>query len=36
LMAGSLTPVQARVALAFGLGAGLEIGGLRALLADPA
>ena len=36
LMAGSLTPVQARVALALGLGAGLEIGGLRALLADPA
>ena len=36
LMAGSLTPVQARVALALGLGAGLEIRGLRALLADPA
>ena len=36
LMAGSLTPVQARVALALGLGAGLGIEGLRALLADPA
>jgi L-asparaginase len=36
LMAGSLTPVQARVALALGLGAGLGIDGLRALLADPA
>jgi L-asparaginase len=36
LMAGSLTPVQARVALALGLGAGLDIGALRALLADPA
>ena len=36
LMAGSLTPVQARVALALGLGAGLETEGLRALLADPA
>jgi L-asparaginase len=35
LMAGSLTPVQARVALALGLGAGLPIDGLRALLADP-
>lgn len=36
LMAGSLTPVQARVALALGLGAGLGIEELRALLADPA
>ena len=36
LMAGSLTPVQARVALALGLGAGLGIAELRALLADPA
>jgi L-asparaginase len=36
LMAGSLTPVQARVALALGLGAGLGIEGLRSLLADPA
>jgi L-asparaginase len=36
LMAGSLTPVQARVALALGLGAGLAMDGLRALLADPA
>jgi hypothetical protein len=35
-MAGSLTPVQARVALALGLGAGLGIEGLRSLLADPA
>jgi L-asparaginase len=35
LMAGSLTPVQARVALALGLGAGLEVAGLGALLADP-
>jgi hypothetical protein len=35
-MAGSLTPVQARVALALGLGAGLGIEELRALLADPA
>jgi hypothetical protein len=35
-MAGSLTPVQARVALALGLGAGLDIAGLRALLAEPA
>ncbi len=36
LMADSLTPVQARVALALGLGAGLRIEGLRPLLADPA
>ena len=36
LIAGSLTPVQARVALALGLGAGLPMEGLRALLADPA
>jgi L-asparaginase len=36
LMAGSLTPVQARVALALGLGAGLGMEGLRPLLADPA
>ncbi len=36
LMAGSLTPVQARVALALGIGAGLRMDGLRALLADPA
>ena len=36
LMAGSLTPVQARVALVLGLGAGLRLEGLRALLADPA
>ena len=36
LMAGSLTPVQARVALALGLGAGLGMAELRALLADPA
>ncbi len=36
LMAGSLTPVQARAALALGLGAGLEVEGLRSLLADPA
>ncbi len=36
LLAGSLTPVQARVALALGLGTGLGIEGLRALLADPA
>jgi L-asparaginase len=36
LMAGSLTPIQARVALTLGLGAGLQIEELRALLADPA
>ncbi len=36
LMAGSLTPVQARVALALGLGAGMGIEELRTLLADPA
>ena len=35
LMADSLTPVQARVALALGLGAGLGVAGLRTLLADP-
>ena len=35
LMSGSLTPVQARVALALGLGAGLGTEGLRALLVDP-
>jgi L-asparaginase len=35
LMAGSLTPVQARVALALGLGAGMGVEALRALLADP-
>jgi L-asparaginase len=35
LMAGSLTPVQARVALALGLGAGIGVEELRALLADP-
>ena len=35
LMAGSLTPVQARVAIALGLGAGLGMEELRALLADP-
>jgi len=34
-MAGSLTPVQARVALALGLGPA-RIEGLRSLLADPA
>ena len=36
LMADSLTPVQARVALALGLGAGLDVARLRTLLADPA
>lgn len=36
LMAGSLTPVQARVALALGLGAGLGMEALRQLLAGPA
>ncbi len=36
ILAGSLTPVQARVALALGLGAGLGIDGLRDLLGDPA
>jgi L-asparaginase len=36
LMAGSLTPIQVRVALALGMGAGLRMEGLRALLADPA
>ncbi len=36
LMAGSLTPVQARIALALGLGAGMGIEELRALLTDPA
>jgi L-asparaginase len=35
LLAGGLTPVQARVALALGLGAGLESHALAALLADP-
>ncbi|MDR3544283.1 MAG: hypothetical protein P4L30_00760, partial [Candidatus Limnocylindrales bacterium] len=35
LMAGSLTPVQARVAIALGLGAGMRMEALRALLADP-
>lgn len=35
LLAGGLTPVQARVALALGLGAGLEGPALAALLAGP-
>ncbi len=35
LMADSLTPVQARVAVALGLGAGMGIDELRELLADP-
>jgi L-asparaginase len=35
LIAGSLTPVQARVALALGLGAGMGVEALRAFLADP-
>jgi len=34
--AGYLVPVKARIALALGLGAGLDDAGLRALLADPA
>ncbi len=34
-LAGGLTPVQARVALALGIGAGLEGAGLRRLLAGP-
>ncbi|MFN8621876.1 MAG: asparaginase [Chloroflexota bacterium] len=33
--AGFLTPVKARIALAYGLGAGLDDPGLRALFADP-
>ena len=33
--AGFLTPVKARIALALGLGAGLDDTGLRALFADP-
>jgi L-asparaginase len=33
--AGFLTPVKARIALALGLGAGLDDPGLRALFADP-
>jgi L-asparaginase len=36
LLAGALSPVQARVALALGLGAGLGLEDLRALLAEPA
>lgn len=36
LLAGDLTPVQARVALALGMGAGLRGDELRALLAGPA
>ena len=36
ILAGALTPVKARVALALGIGAGLERAGLAALLADPA
>ena len=35
IMAGTLTPVKARVALALGLGAGLDRDGLERLLADP-
>jgi hypothetical protein len=35
LLAGDLTPVQARVALALGLGAGLRDDALRALVAGP-
>lgn len=34
--AGFLTPIKARIALALGMGAGLDDAGLRALLADPA
>ena len=34
-LAGDLTPVQARVALALGLGAGLEVDALAAFLAGP-
>ena len=33
--AGFLTPSKARIALALGLGAGLDDAGLRALFADP-
>jgi L-asparaginase/Glu-tRNA(Gln) amidotransferase subunit D len=36
LLADGLTPVQARVALALGLGAGLDDAALRRLLAGPA
>jgi L-asparaginase len=36
LLAGDLTPVQARIALALGMGAGLRDDALRALLAGPA
>jgi L-asparaginase len=35
ILAGTLPPVKARVALALGLGAGLEREGLARLLADP-
>jgi L-asparaginase len=35
ILAGTLTPVKARVALALGLGAGLDRDGLTRLLADP-
>ena len=35
ILAGTLTPVKARVALVLGLGAGLDRNGLAALLADP-
>ncbi len=33
--AGFLTPVKARIAVALGIGAGLDVDGLRALFADP-
>jgi L-asparaginase len=36
ILAGTLSPVQARVALALGLGTGFAVERLRALLADPA
>ena len=35
ILAGTLTPIKARVALALGLGAGLDDPGLRALFASP-
>jgi len=35
VLAGALTPVKARVALALGLGAGLDREALASLLADP-
>jgi L-asparaginase len=35
IMAGHLAPLKARIALALGLGAGMDLEALRTLMADP-